>query len=74
MVGTTEILIIGGIVLILFGSAAIPKFFRSIGKAQSEFERGKKEAITEDREEAAQKNDETGEVGRSDGEKGQPGS
>ena len=47
MIGTTELLIIGGVVLILFGSAAIPRFFRSIGKAQSEFEKGKREGAAE---------------------------
>lgn len=47
MIGTTEILIVGGVVLVLFGSAAIPKFFRSIGKAQSEFEKGKREGSAE---------------------------
>ncbi len=47
MIGTTEILIIGGVVLILFGSAAIPRFFRSIGKAQSEFEKGKREGAAD---------------------------
>ncbi len=43
MLGTTEILIIAGIILVLFGSAAIPKFARSLGKAKKEFEEGMKE-------------------------------
>ena len=47
MIGTTEIIIIGGVVLVLFGARAIPKFFRSIGKAQSEFEKGKREGAME---------------------------
>ena len=47
MIGTTEIIIIGGVVLVLFGARAIPKFFRSIGKAQSEFEKGKHEGAME---------------------------
>lgn len=47
MIGTTEILILGGVVLVLFGARAIPKFFRSIGKAQSEFEKGKREGAAE---------------------------
>ena len=46
MVSSTELLIIGGIVLVLFGSAAIPRFFRSIGKAKAEFEKGQKEAAS----------------------------
>ena len=44
MLGTSEILIISLVVLVLFGASAIPKFFRSMGKAKSEFEKGVKEA------------------------------
>jgi sec-independent protein translocase protein TatA len=47
MIGTTEILIIAGVVLVLFGSAAIPKFARSLGKARKEFEAGVKEGMRE---------------------------
>jgi len=41
--GTTEILIIAAVVLILFGAAAIPRFAKSLGKAKGEFEKGLKE-------------------------------
>lgn len=44
MIGTTEILVIGGVVVLLFGATALPKFARSIGKARLEFEQGMKEA------------------------------
>ena len=47
MVGSTEVVIIVGAVLILFGGAAIPKFARSIGKARKEFEAGLKESKEE---------------------------
>ena len=40
MLGHTEIIIVAGIVLVLFGSTKIPKFFRALGKARSEFEKG----------------------------------
>jgi sec-independent protein translocase protein TatA len=40
MPGTTEILIIVGVVVLLFGAGQIPKFARNIGKAKREFERG----------------------------------
>ena len=40
MVGSTEILIIGAVVLVLFGAGAIPKFARSLGRARKEFEEG----------------------------------
>jgi sec-independent protein translocase protein TatA len=43
MIGTTEILIIAAVVLVLFGGAAIPRFARSLGKARKEFEEGVKE-------------------------------
>ena len=52
MIGTTEILIIAGVVLVLFGASAIPKFARSIGKARSELERGMKEGRKEAEQEA----------------------
>ncbi|RKX76082.1 MAG: twin-arginine translocase TatA/TatE family subunit [Spirochaetes bacterium] len=52
MVGTTEILIIAGVVLVLFGGAAIPKFARSIGKARREFEKGIKEEEEDEKKEA----------------------
>nr|ADI19384.1 hypothetical protein [uncultured Spirochaetales bacterium HF0500_06B09] len=40
MLGHPEILIVGVIVLILFGASAIPRFARSIGRAKAEFEKG----------------------------------
>ena len=42
MIGATEVLIVAGVVMVLFGSTAIPKFVRSIGKARAEFEKGAK--------------------------------
>ncbi len=47
MLGTTEILIIAGVVLLLFGGAAIPRFARSLGRARREFEEGLKEGARE---------------------------
>lgn len=48
MIGSTEIILIVAAVLILFGATAIPKFFRSLGKAKSEFQKG----IAEGRQES----------------------
>ena len=48
MIGTTEIVIIVGVVLVLFGATAIPKFARSLGRAKKEFEQGIKEGQTGD--------------------------
>ena len=44
MIGTTEVLVISGVVVLLFGASALPKFARNIGKARLEFEEGMKEA------------------------------
>ena len=59
MPGTTELLIIAGIIFVLFGASAIPKFAKSIGRAKKEFaaavEDDKKEEITEKKEEITEK-------------------
>ncbi len=49
MIGETEILIIGGVILFLFGGSKIPELARSIGKARSEFEKGLKDEKEEKR-------------------------
>ena len=43
MIGATEILIIGGVVFVLFGATAIPKFAKSLGLAKKEFQKGVKD-------------------------------
>lgn len=40
MFGSTELIIIGLLIFVLFGAAAIPKFAKSLGQAKSEFEKG----------------------------------
>lgn len=40
---TSEIILIALVVLLLFGATAIPKLARSLGRAQGEFNRAKKE-------------------------------
>jgi sec-independent protein translocase protein TatA len=47
MIGTTELLIIVGVIVLLFGSSAIPRFARALGKAKKEFEIGLKEGEEE---------------------------
>ena len=44
MFGSTELIVIGLIVFILFGASAIPKFAKSLGQARKEFEEGVKES------------------------------
>lgn len=47
MIGSTELIVIVAVIVILFGSSAIPKFARSLGQAKSEFEKGFKGAQNE---------------------------
>ncbi len=51
MIGGMEIIIVAVVILVIFGGAALPKFFRSLGQAKSEFEKGKKESLKDDVEE-----------------------
>ena len=58
MLGSTEIFIIAGVIILLFGAGAIPKFAKSIGKAKKEFEKGVKESSEDDDAPAKKKDDE----------------
>jgi sec-independent protein translocase protein TatA len=44
--GVTELLIILGIVLLVFGSTRLPKLARSLGEASKEFKKGTEEPQT----------------------------
>ena len=48
MPGPTEWIIIGVIVILLFGAKKLPEMARSLGKAQGEFKKGLKEGATEE--------------------------
>ena len=50
-IGTTELLIILGIVMIIFGPKALPKLGRSMGKTLGSFKKGMKEEDDDDDEE-----------------------
>ena len=54
--GTTEIIIIAVVALILFGPSKIPEFAKQCGRAVNLFKKGLKEGITDDDD--AQKKDE----------------
>jgi sec-independent protein translocase protein TatA len=47
-VGPTELLIVLGIVLLLFGSTQLPKLARSMGQASKEFRKGVSEGATDE--------------------------
>jgi sec-independent protein translocase protein TatA len=48
MIGSSEILIVALVILVLFGATAIPRFAKSLGKAKKEFQKGLKDGETED--------------------------
>ncbi|MCR4297044.1 MAG: twin-arginine translocase TatA/TatE family subunit [Elusimicrobia bacterium] len=54
--GTTEIVIIAVVALILFGPSKIPEFAKQCGRAMNLFKKGLKEGIDDD--EAPKKDDE----------------
>ena len=60
MIGTTEILIISGVIVLLFGASAIPKIARSLGKAKAELQKGIKEGEKETEEEPAEEDQKKG--------------
>jgi len=51
MIGTTELIIIVAVILVLFGATAIPRFARSLGRAKREFQKGLKEGQEEEQKE-----------------------
>lgn len=51
-IGTTELLIVLAIVLVIFGPKALPKLGRSMGKTLGSFRKGLKEDDTTEEEDA----------------------
>jgi sec-independent protein translocase protein TatA len=54
MIGSTEIIVIAVVILVLFGASAIPKFARSIGEAKKEFSQATKEEEKKETEKIAE--------------------
>ncbi len=50
MLGTTEIVLIAVVVLLLFGGKKIPELMRGLGRGISEFKKAKDEVTTETQE------------------------
>ena len=50
-IGTTELLIVLAIVLVIFGPKALPKLGRSMGKTLGSFKKGLQEDTADDEEE-----------------------
>jgi len=47
-IGAPELLIVAGLIVLLFGGAKLPKLFRALGQAKSEFEAGTREGSNAD--------------------------
>ena len=56
-IGTTELMLIAGIALLLFGGKKLPEMMRGMGRGISEFKKGAKE-VTDPLEEAKKDIDE----------------
>lgn len=54
MIGTTELLIIGGAVLLLFGGKKIPELMRSMGQGVRSFKQGMAEGLPEEKKDEEQ--------------------
>lgn len=46
-IGTTELLLIGGMALLLFGGKKLPEMMRGLGQGVSEFKKGMKDVQNE---------------------------
>jgi sec-independent protein translocase protein TatA len=55
MIGSTEIIVIAIVILVLFGGSALPKFARSIGEAKKEFSKAAKDEEEESKKSEAKK-------------------
>lgn len=49
MIGTTELLLIGGLVLLLFGGKKLPELMKGMGQGVRSFKQGLNEPIKEDK-------------------------
>lgn len=59
-IGTTELLLIGGMALLLFGGKKLPEMMRGLGQGVQEFKKGMndiKQDVQEDEEPAAEGQD-----------------
>lgn len=61
-IGTTELILIGGVALLLFGGKKLPEMMRGLGQGVKEFKKGMSEVAPVDGEEPAKENVEASEV------------
>lgn len=58
MIGTTELLLIAAIALLLFGGKKLPELMRSMGQGVRYFKEGVNESLSEDKKEEKQQTEE----------------
>lgn len=58
-IGSTELLLIAGLALLLFGGKKLPEMMRGLGKGVSEFKKGVREATDISEENKAQSSEQT---------------
>lgn len=63
MIGTTELLLVGGLALLLFGGKKLPEMMRGLGQGVREFKKGVNTDISPEQE--ASENPENSEVNNS---------
>lgn len=51
MIGTTELLLLGGLALLVFGGKKVPEMMRGLGQGVKEFKKGMQEETPTDDEE-----------------------
>lgn len=61
-IGTTELLLIGGLALLLFGGKKLPEMMRGLGQGVQNFKKGMNEPLPEEKEEDASEKSTTEEV------------
>ena len=62
MVGTTELLLLGGLALLLFGGKKVPEMMRGLGEGVKEFKKGMKEDATPSKEDDHQQESEADDI------------
>lgn len=69
-IGTTELLLIGGIALLMFGGKKLPEMMRGLGQGVKEFKKGVHEDIPPSEEKDGQETTKEEEKRKDEGKKG----
>ncbi len=57
MIGTTELLLIGGLVLLLFGGKKLPELMKGLGQGVRSFKQGVNEPLKEEKSKESSENE-----------------